>query len=394
MATTFKNFLNNDTTNTRTLLHESIPLTGSIVSGTYYENGTGGISETNIKNYAHGMFQSVYDYPFLSSSANHVFDVTVGFSSSSGLSGSTGGTPNGQAVQQKKKINIYNQLAQVLMGHNVGGAIRGFDRDGDLSDGSTGLSEVFFVSFARLLAKDEIKKGSFTIALYNSGTVKTTVAASVPSGALTIGDFGAGSSYKVNSPAGEYGILYTSSVSTEGSGVGLLFYQAGIAVITASVFSGDPLGGECATGSAMGPSAPGVVDPAYVPGELQPTYFGNARTASANIQECLLSQSISGAADGFRSRVKNISFNNTTELNSTIYFCRANHNEFNYSSNPTYVSSSKMVVKNNTTDLPVSYITTIGLYSSDNELLAMAKISEPLKKDPNTELTLRVRLDY
>ena len=95
-----------------------------------------------------------------------------------------------------------------------------------------------------------------------------------------------------------------------------------------------------------------------------------------------------------RNRIKNISFNNTVELNSTIYFCRVAHNEFNYSSNPTYLDSSKLRVKNSTSDQPVSYITTVGLYSSDNELLAVAKLSEPLKKDPNTELTLRVRLDY
>jgi hypothetical protein len=87
-------------------------------------------------------------------------------------------------------------------------------------------------------------------------------------------------------------------------------------------------------------------------------------------------------------------FNNTIELNSTIYFARINHNEFNYSANPTYVSGSKLVVKNNVNDLPVSYITTVGLYSPDNELLACAKLSEPIRKDPNTELTLRVRLDY
>ena len=52
------------------------------------------------------------------------------------------------------------------------------------------------------------------------------------------------------------------------------------------------------------------------------------------------------------------------------------------------------MVKNEDKDLPVSYITTVGLYSADNELLAVAKLSEPLKKDPTTELTLRVRLDY
>ena len=70
-----------DIVDTRTLLHEAIPLTGTIVSGTY---GT-----ANIKNFAHGMFQSVYDYPYLSSSANHIFDITTGFASDSALSSST-----------------------------------------------------------------------------------------------------------------------------------------------------------------------------------------------------------------------------------------------------------------------------------------------------------------
>ncbi len=84
MATTFKTFLNNDITTTKTLLHEAIPLTGTIASGTYGVLGTFG-AEPNIKNYAHGMFQSVYDYPYLSSSANHIYDLTVGFSNNSVL---------------------------------------------------------------------------------------------------------------------------------------------------------------------------------------------------------------------------------------------------------------------------------------------------------------------
>jgi hypothetical protein len=98
--------------------------------------------------------------------------------------------------------------------------------------------------------------------------------------------------------------------------------------------------------------------------------------------------------NALRHRIKNISFNNTTELNSAVYFCRVNNTDFNYSTNPTYVASSKIVVKTNAQDLPVTYVTTVGLYSADNELLAVAKLSEPLKKDPTTEFTLRVRLDY
>jgi propanediol dehydratase large subunit len=58
MATTYKTFTSSDITNTKTLLHEVIPLTGTIVSGTY--------SDLNIKNYTHGIFQSVFDYPYLS----------------------------------------------------------------------------------------------------------------------------------------------------------------------------------------------------------------------------------------------------------------------------------------------------------------------------------------
>ena len=70
MASSFKSLTNNDVTSTRTLLHEAIPITGALLSGTYNDN--------NIKNFSHGMFQSVYDYPYLSSSANHIFDISFG----------------------------------------------------------------------------------------------------------------------------------------------------------------------------------------------------------------------------------------------------------------------------------------------------------------------------
>ena len=75
MATVFKTFLNDDVVTARTLLHEAIPVTGSLVARTYDGPHS---ADTNIKNYPHGMFQSVYDYPYLSSSANHLFDISVG----------------------------------------------------------------------------------------------------------------------------------------------------------------------------------------------------------------------------------------------------------------------------------------------------------------------------
>ena len=147
MATTYKTFLNNDIASTRTLLHESIPITGSIVSGTYV--GSAGTGE-NIKTYSHGMFESVYDYPYLSSSANHIFDIAAGYSNTSVLSASTN-------EQNSKKINVYTQMAQLLSGYDKDGNIRDFDEDGDFASGGTKMKEVFFLNFSRLLVKDEIK---------------------------------------------------------------------------------------------------------------------------------------------------------------------------------------------------------------------------------------------
>ena len=142
----------------------------------------------------------------------------------------------------------------------------------------------------------------------------------------------------------------------------LIYYQAGIAVITASVFNES------------------VLDV--------------TKTGTDSVQQAFTGSTIETLANGVRNRWNSCEFNNTTELNSTIYFCRVNHNEFNYSSNPTYLSSSQIRVKNVESDQPASYITTVGLYSSDNELLATAKLSEPLKKTPENEMILRVRLDY
>lgn len=384
MATSFKTFdPGKDSVVTRNLLHEAIPVTGTIISGTYGSPSP----STNVKNYSHGMFQSVYDYPYLSSSANHILDITMGFSANSHISGTTAG--GAAPTQRAKKINVYNEMAQVLAGFDENSTIRRFDEDGDLT-GGTKIDEAYFINFTRLLAKDEIKKGSFSLTLGLNNGPAFTGYADVFTQTITITDKSGSTGYKVNSPAGEYGILFATGSATgkrnvvDGTGlipvdrgyakVGLIYYQAGIAVISSSVF-----------GSLLSSSVSMSAVDATVP---------NKPYLSASVNGNFISSSISGNCDNLRHRIQNLSFNNTTELNSTVYFCRADNTDFNYSSNPTYLSSSKMVVKNNSQDVPVSYVTSVGMYSADNELLAVAKLSEPLKKDPTTEFTVRVRLDY
>lgn len=378
MATSFKTLLDSDIINSRNFLHESVPIVGTIVSGTY--NNAAGI-EFNIKNYGHGMFQSVYDYPYLSSSANHIFDLTVGMHSSVGdVDGSS---------QRTEKINMYNQMAQMLVGYDATGSIKKFtcpNPGGEPGPDSLVFNECIFMPLSRLLVKDEIKKGTFSLDMYVTGSSNNALelagegAISGVGGlsSVTFSDVSGSTNFYTNSPAGEYGVLYTAEGVNNTNAVGLVYYQAGIAVLSTDIFAS----GSCGNGD---PGGGGFEGDARLSGSL---------IGGTGANSLLLLGTIGNYADAVRHRMKNVSFNNTTELNSTIYFARANANEFNYSSNPTYLSESKIQVKDVATDPPVSYITSVGLYGANNELLATAKLSEPLKKTPSNEFTLRVRLDY
>ena len=365
--------VNTDTTTTKTILHEVIPLTGTIISGTY--------NDENIKNFTHGMFQSVYDYPFLSSSANHIFDLTTAFDESSPLSGAVPHT------QQAKRINIYNQFSQILLGYKDGtSTVEIFESDLDVTEDTAGrlMKEVFIVPFSRLTTKDQIKKGTFSMKL-GTGSFLNPFSNNNADSILMLQDLSA-SDQGGTSPhvGGDYGLLFASSGSmtidngtangaASDKAVGVLFYQAGIAVISSSVFN-----------------------KSMVPDDDFLVAVGGTAALSQSFSQALTGSSISASCDGLRNRIADISFNNSTEINSTIYFCRMPVNKFNYSSNPTYVDSTtgQIKVKNVASDLPIAYVASIGLYNTRNELLAVAKLSEPLKKTPQNELTIRVRLDY
>jgi hypothetical protein len=43
---------------------------------------------------------------------------------------------------------------------------------------------------------------------------------------------------------------------------------------------------------------------------------------------------------------------------------------------------------------PQAYLTTVGLYNDNNDLLATAKLSKPLLKDFTKEALVRIKLDY
>ena len=82
------------------------------------------------------------------------------------------------------------------------------------------------------------------------------------------------------------------------------------------------------------------------------------------------------------------------KIASSFYFARARNFEFNYSTNPSFTDSSGNVLINSMIDNPTSYITTVGLYNDEGDLLAVAKLSQPITKDFTKEALIRVKLDY
>ena len=83
------------------------------------------------------------------------------------------------------------------------------------------------------------------------------------------------------------------------------------------------------------------------------------------------------------------------QIKSSHYFCRVRSNEYNWSQNPTYFQGDNAELTNTTfIQDPKSYITTVGLYNNNNELLAVAKLSQPLLKSRDREAVIKVRLDF
>ena len=82
------------------------------------------------------------------------------------------------------------------------------------------------------------------------------------------------------------------------------------------------------------------------------------------------------------------------DISSKFYFCRARNSEFNYSTNDSFTEADGTIKYDSMIDNPQVYITTVGLYNDNQDLLAVAKLSQPLPKDFTKEALIKVKLDY
>lgn len=315
-----------------TAVNESITITGSIFA-----------TIANVKLYQNvasgssaidlgGFFQTVYDSSPTSSLSSPLFDVTFGFATGSSYNVSATATSS-----LSDKVKIYRQAAAALLGNP----------DSTFTINSVAQKEAIFVLVKRNLGKDEIKKGTVSLVL-NSQTPTQ----------YTASDAGAAIAFK-ESLGGDYAPLKYNGTGSE---VGQVWYNAGIIVLPPDL-------------------AWGAI----------PLWSGSKTLI--NLES---SGTINQLVDGFRTHTELFNFNNQTNLQSSVYFCRAFNSEFNYSSNPTFTDSNGLIIVTSGSNVLTTrtYVTTVGLYDENDNLLAVGKVNKPVLKSPETEAIFRLRLDY
>lgn len=412
---TFKEITSQDLKTSRSSLSQLVDIIQQDISGSstrrHYQNFvTGGIGP----GVTSSMFQTVYDQDFTLQTANAMFDITMGlFASGSTVTGAQSGIDASgkllfpsSSLMMREKVDIYKQFSQLLLGDSESQFVAPIDS----STTTDKIDAALFICFKRLFARDKIKRETFALKFQkiaqvsgkNGGgwNLNTTITGSneLVSGTFIYTDVGSANSRTVL-VGGEVGSIVDSSNTS--NTVGLMFYDRGMAVLDlAKIISGSQLVSGSIDALNSNTDAPHFITPGT-------TIIGGPKGANPNakfIPDFLVSGSmddildhICGTRFGTGSSTA-MTFQNNTNINSTLIFCRAGADEFNYSSNPTFRDSDDRIVVieagQEDTQQTFTFATSVGLYDANDNLLAVAKLSRPVEKSPERELNLRIRLDF
>ena len=318
------------------------------------------------------------------------------------------------SLMMREKVNIYRQFAQLLKG-NAG---LSFSTPPNSSDVNDTINNALFVSYKRLFARDRIKRETFGCRVYASGAYalgkddwsgpalsshgQDNLHVTSITGSMIITDLGASSNQTKVAYGGEVAAVVNAADTS--NKVGLIYYDQGIAVLDMDkVFSGS----QRMSGTISGMAIANTVDGASIPaGKVVMGALGNGGNPKAKFNpDFLVSASIDNIIDHVcstrfqsGSNLTAMTFQNQTNINSTLIFCRAPANEFNYSSNPTFVNENNriVVIEQGQENIQRTFTmpTGIALYDSMNNILAVAKFSRPIEKNDERDISFRVRLDF
>lgn len=392
---TFKEFAAEDIRTTTSFLNQLVDILGADISGSstrkqYQVFVTGGLGP----GVTSSLFQTVFDQDFTLQTANPIFDITYGFSTGSQYVNNYTIDSNGKYVfgsntlMMREKLDIYRLFARELLGDEESE----FVVQASGSNSSNVIKEAAFICFKRLFARDKVKRETTAIRFFMSASgngvavptptdvTNNIVKAGVSASILT--DIGS-SVNRLFLQGGEVSTIVDSANTT--NALGLLFLDRGIMILDMSR---------------------SFDQRTYISGAISSVQYTSG--INPNMSASLLNFAASASIDDFLDHICStrftgsnetaVTFQNITNINSSIFFCRAAADEFNYSSNPTFTDENNRIVVidpgQEVEQKSFVFATSIGMYDASDNLLAVAKLSRPVLKDDERDITFKVRLDF
>ena len=220
--------------------------------------------------------------------------------------------------------------------------------------GTTTAQQIYVINISRARYKQALSPGSLNLSLRSgSATVKLTDDSNTTSLTRFIGENRV--FYIISGSNGNY---CTSCVSS--SIYGMMLPDLGVIILDAS-------------------------------GSLTPFVSASSLgTSSASNNHLKLFNSISSSAASGNP----FTLQSQEVVSSRYFFTRVKNSEFNYTTNPSIIDANGNLLYTTLINNPQTFITTVGMYNDNNELLAVAKLSKPLTKDFTKEALIRIKLDY
>lgn len=243
---------------------------------------------------------------------------------------------------------VYGQYRTLLLGTESGS----FEFNTDNPNG------IYIINVARNRYKEHIQLGSMTLTLTNAGS---TVVLTDNSQVTSTTNYTTNGLLYYNLISGSNGIP-SSATAANASVYGYLFPDNDIIILNPTALSKSAANGGIGFNPTVAtPGTDNDVDGAFY------------NTISAGAYFALQS-------------AENVS--------SHYFFTRVKNQDFNYTTNPSIIDNNGNIIYSTLINNPQTFITTVGLYNNQNELLAVAKLSRPLVKDFTKEALIKVKLDY
>lgn len=256
----------------------------------------------------------------------------------------------GQSEGKTKTAAMYKQIAALVEDKG--------DSDFRFTINNQNADRIIVYSLYRNRMRERIDAGNWELKVNHNGTLRQYVDEKVSTPAADLGD----GPFSIFSGSIDDGANNTTEVGKVYPNYGLLVFTASFGALNVPVDESN-LSYDGGGGSA-------------------------ADTSGRNYNVHLGYNLLTGSNAYFQARAQE-------NVHSRTYFCRIPNYKYNYSSNPTFTTGSTGQLRHSTmVGDPSVYITTVGLYSAQNELMAVAKLSKPLLKSFEREALIRVRLEY